>query len=110
MEPISLRPKADKYHDFPVPSMEGCCPIVYLSGPKTLAELPEEGTITFKFERKSVTISDDKTPVRVELKLLSIEDAVEGEIDEEEDAAESEMDSGDVLDKLMSSAEEELED
>lgn len=108
MEPISLRKKSD-YRDFPIRSEEHC-PCVYLSGPKELAELPEEGTITFKFKRKTVTIAGSKDPVRVELDLISIENATEGEIDAEEDAAEDEMESGDVLDKLMASTEEELED
>lgn len=109
MEPISLRPKkSEDYRDFP--SMLGdCCTTVHLSGPKELADLPEEGTITFKFERRSITISDGSKPVQLDLKLLSVEDACEAEIDEEEDAAEDEMDSGAAIDKLMGSADDEVE-
>ncbi len=107
MEPISLQPKED--HAFPQMGGE-CCPTVRLSGPKELAELPEEGTITFKFERKSITIGDGKNPVQLTLKLFSVESSTEEEVDEEEDKDEGEVDAGSAIDKLMASSDEEVED
>lgn len=111
MEPISLKPEKSS-PEMSHPLGGAGCPVVYLEGPKALADLPEEGVITFKFERREVTVSaNKKAPVRVVLKLLSIEDAKEAEVEAEDDAAE-EMDSGVALDKLLSAEgeDEEVED
>lgn len=113
MKPISLVRKSDE-------KASSCCvPLscddygtrVYLSGPKDLAAIPEEGTITFKFERCSVTLSDDKDPVRMELKLLSVESAKAEDVSDAEDSEEAgEEDTGIAIDKLLAGMQEETED
>jgi len=87
---------------------------VYLSGPKGLAEIPEEGTITFKFERRSLTLAtgeNEGDPVRVELKLLSIESAKEEDVSDAKPAESAkEEDAGSALDKLVEVLRDEIED
>ena len=96
-----------------------CCPIscedygtrVYLSGPKDLAAIPEEGTITFKFERCSVTLSDGSDPVRMELKLLSVESAKKEDVDDVKPAKrEANEDAGTAIDKILAGLQDEIED
>jgi len=112
MKPISLVKK-------PIEAKSECCALpcddygtrVYLSGPKELSAIPEEGTITFKFERCSVTLSDDKDPVRMELKLLSVESAKAEDVSDAEDPEEAdEEDTGVAIDKLLAGMQEETED
>lgn len=113
MKPISLVKNPD--YDAPSPSMP-CCgddygTRVYLSGPKDLADLPESGTIVFKYERKSVTVSDEKDPVRMELKLLSIEGAKEGDVsDMKPKKRESEEDASSAVDRLFAEMQDDVED
>lgn len=121
MDPISLKPKKRSDEDYGVPAMpspsDDSCPQVYLSGDKGLADLPKEGTITFKFSRKELTMRDgDDKPVRVTLKLEAILDAVEeaSEGSDEDYEDDAEMDAGEALDrkfkKAVRSDDEEIED
>lgn len=117
MKSISLakKNKGDSAGTMCTPSDWDGCPTVYLSGDKELAAIPAEGTITFKFERSSVTLADGKTPVRMELKLLSIEAAKEEDVsdaepDEDGDDESDEKDTGAAIDKLLSSLQDEVEE
>jgi hypothetical protein len=121
MDPISLKPKKRSDEDYGMLAMtsspDDCCPQVYLSGDKELADLPKEGTITFKFCRKELTMRDgDDKPVRVTLKLEAILDAVEEASEDPEDDYEAEdMDAGEALDRKFKKAvgqedDEEIED
>lgn len=114
MKPISLVKKhgEDKHACCAVPcSPDDYGTRVYLSGPKDLADLPESGTIVFKYERKRVSISDDKDPVSVELKLLSIEGAKEGDVSDMKPAkSESEEDAGSAIDRLLVGLQDDVED
>ncbi|NBW10619.1 MAG: hypothetical protein EBR82_21600 [Caulobacteraceae bacterium] len=116
MEPIDLRPKKSEMSDNPMISAfpSDCCPTVYLNGSKDLADLPKEGTITFKYKRSELSMRDrDNKPVSVTLSLKEIVDAIEDtENDEEDMTDEEDMDSGDALDKKMKSAlnDEEIDD
>jgi hypothetical protein len=119
MDPISLKPKkrSDEVYDMPLTSSpDDCCPQVYLSGDKELADLPKEGTITFKFCRKELTMRDgDDKPVRVTLRLEAILDAVEeaGDSDDESYEDDADMDAGEALDRKFKKAvdsDDEIED
>lgn len=120
MEPIDLRPKKSS-EDFTSPAMPSgiggeCCPTVYLKGPKELADLPKEGTITFEYKREELSLRDrEDRPVNVVLKLKQIVDAKEEieDSEEEDDKAEEPDDSGEALDAKMRAAlgeDEEIED
>lgn len=79
---------------------------VNLSGPKSLATLPKCGTITFKFERMSVKVTEEEEdPVSLELKLLSIEDAEECDVSDAEKV--DEESAGEAIDRLLSDADDE---
>lgn len=113
MDSIDLRPEKADY-DITSPSMSGdSCPSVYLRGGKELADLPKEGTITFRFKRSELSMRDgEKKPVTLVLSLKSIEDAEDGgEIEEESEGVDDE-DPGEALDKKFSQAinDEEIED
>lgn len=121
MDPISLKPKKRSDEDYGMLAMpsssDDSCPQVYLSGDKELADLPKEGTITFKFCRKELTMRDgDDKPVRVTLKLEAILDAVEEESESSDEEYEAEdMDAGEALDRKFKKAvrqedDEEIED
>ena len=113
MEPIDLRPKKSEMSEGPSMSSE-CCPTVFLNGPKDLADLPKEGTITFKFKRTELSMRDrEDKPVSVTLSLKEITDVSdEAEEDEEEMEDEDEMDAGEALDRKVKKAldDEEIED
>lgn len=115
MESISLvkKSKGETMAEPGYPSGYDGCPTVYLSGGKELAVIPAEGTVTFKFERCSVTLSDGDTPVRMELKLLSIEAAKEEDVsdaepDDDDDEVE-EKDTGAAIDKLLANLQDEVD-
>lgn len=116
MEPIDLRPSKSEMKDGPMmlASSSDCCPTVYLNGPKDLADLPKEGTITFKYKRSELSMRDrDNKPVSVTLSLKEILDASEEmeDAEEMEDEGEDE-DSGEALDRKVKKAldDEEIED
>ena len=98
------------------PAMSGDCPSVYLYGSKDLADLPKEGTITFKFKRTELAMRDrEDRPVSVVLSLKEIVDAseeMEDSEDETEEEDEDEMDSGEALDRKAKKVldDEEIED
>lgn len=75
-------------------------PRAYISGPKGLSEIPEEGTITFKFRRKEVSVRDGDRPVSLTLELL----AVVGSSAHEEKKDPS---AGEAIDKLFREMDEE---
>lgn len=121
MDPISLKPKKRESDEFsmvmPAMASDECCPTVYLSGGKELADLPDEGTITFKFSRKELTMRDgDDKPIRMTLSLEAILDAVAETEDAEEEDDDLEMDAGEALDRKFKKAvgssdeDEEIED
>ena len=98
MKSISLN-KPSRYDSEIMPrGMSGDkCPCVCLNGSAELADLPDEGLITFKFKRTSATVLEDGK-MEVNLKLCSIEDASEEASGEEDD------DTGTALDKLIAQA------
>lgn len=118
MEPIDLRPKKEKSEDYP--SMPcgpqgDSCPTVYLYGSDALADLPKEGTITFKYKRTELSLRDhDDRPVTCVLSLKEIVDATEeSEGEDDDDMEDSDEESGDSLDKKLKAAigaDEEIED
>ena len=109
MKSISLV-KESKSNMMTIPM--GCdhdgCPTVYLEGGKELLDLPEEGTITFKFDRKSLTVKEDGVEIR--LKLLSIEDAKEEAVEDTEEDENGELDGATAIDKLKAEMEDEGEE
>jgi hypothetical protein len=76
-------------------------PRAYLSGPKSLASLPEEGTITFKFKRKEVSVRDGERPVSLTLELREIVGVSEQEVESKEES------SADALDRLRDELDDE---
>jgi hypothetical protein len=118
MEHIDLRPKKERAEEYPAqPTLGGdSCPTVYLYGSDVLADLPKEGTITFKFKRTELSLRDHSDrPVTCVLSLKEIVDATEGSDDSEEESDDSPDDSGESLDKKLkaaigSAADEEIED
>jgi hypothetical protein len=118
MEPIDLRPKKERSEEYPIsPANPGDnCPTVYLYGSDALADLPKEGTITFKYKRTELSLRDHSDrPVTCMLSLKEIVDATEESDDSEEESDDSSDDSGDSLDKKLKaaigdSADEEIED
>lgn len=115
MEPIDLRPKKESREDFSAPccSPSDSCPTVYLYGSDALADLPKEGTITFKYKRTELSLRDHSDrPVTTTLSLKEIVDASAEKEDEDESEEESD-DSGVSLDKKLKAAigeDEEIED
>lgn len=100
MTPISLAPEKDSSSELSMPGKS--FPSVYLSAGKELLDLPEEGTITFKFDRKSLTVRDDS--VELYLKLLSIENVTDESVEDPEET--DELDGAKALDKLKAAMDD----